>query len=139
MVKVTVLKVLKPIITLILVVLVVVSFLHYFTLSDNNKLAWQSSWFHGDKNITSCPLGLPGLNASGICNLGVNYSTLGFPIQIPEEAISGQFWLAWTINICVVVLLATGLIYIIIRKFTYGVLVSLGLLILIVTIPYLSN
>lgn len=137
--KISVHRITKSIIASIVVVLVVITFLHYFSLSDNNKLAWRSNWFHGDKNIISCPQNFPNLSTPSICDLAVGYSNLGFPIQIPEEAISGPFWFAWTINICVVLLLAFGLIYTLMHKFIYGVLVGVGLLIFIITIPNLVN
>lgn len=94
-------KYIIPAIKIIIWVLLMLAFLRFFTLSQDNRLSFQPDWFSGDKN-----------NCGNGCQTLVGYSSPGFPIQINGSSTEGPYWLAWTINIATAVII--GMIFAII-------------------------
>lgn len=100
-------KYLGPVTKLMVWVVLMTAFLHFFTLSTDNSLSLQPDWFSGDQND----------RGNGIYTL-VNYSNPGFPIQIDGSSTEGPYWLAWAINITTAVIV--GVIFaIILHKLRY--------------------
>jgi len=92
-----------PAIKVVIWIILMLAFLKFFTISQDNSLSFQPDWFNGDKN--SCGNG---------CQTLVAYSSPGFPIQINGNSTEGQ-WLAWTINIATAIIVGV-IIAIILRR-----------------------
>lgn len=99
-------KYVVPAIKVVIWMVLMLAFLKFFTISQDNSLSFRPDWFSGDKNY--CGNG---------CQTLVAYSNPGFPIQINGSSTNGHYWLAWTINIATTII--AGVIFAIILRRLY--------------------
>ena len=124
-------KLLKIICGTLIVVVFAFLFAKNYTFSSINKFAWTPNWFNVSSNYVPCP---EHIIVDG-CFANKVYNDIGFPIKVPGAAISGPYWLANTINYAVLGLLSLGLTLLMIKRFKFGTILGLVLIVLILIIP----